>query len=96
MHLTPPIYRFGAACCFAAEGSSPPTDATLDAIIDRSRTEADSIAGLQGNQQRTAADFDASSNELNMRQLQGAVYGELLTLTLTLTLSCRARSTVSS
>ena len=36
------MLRFGAACCFEADGGGPPSDAELEAIIDRTRSEGDS------------------------------------------------------
>lgn len=33
------MLRFGAACCFTADAKRPPSDAEIDAIIDRTRTE---------------------------------------------------------
>ena len=69
--------KFGASCCFNAEGAdAAPTDEQIDAIIDRSRKEGDSIGGIVGGGQHSAADFDAQASELNMRELQGSVYGD--------------------
>ena len=65
------MLRFGAQCCFSQR--EPPTDVQLDAIIDRSRKEGEHIEGLSGKQ-HTAAEFDASASELNMRQLQGSPF----------------------
>ena len=55
------MLRFGASCCFSADAGAPPSDQELEAIIDRTRTEADSVGGLVGGKQHTAASFDAST-----------------------------------
>eukprot|EP00965_Chrysotila_dentata_P066823 2212026-Pleurochrysis_carterae.AAC.1 len=68
------MLKFGAQCCFAA--AAAPTDAQLDAIICRTRTAADSVHGIAGGKQHSAADFDASAPLVEMRTLQGATYGE--------------------
>jgi len=68
------MLKFGAQCCFSS--SEAPTDAELDTIIDRSRKESDSIGGIIGGTQHTAATFDAAAPLLQTRELQGASYGE--------------------
>ena len=65
------MLKFGAQCCFGAGGTGgPPTDEQISAIIDRSRTEADSLEGVVGGLQHSAADFDATAPMLNLHQLQ--------------------------
>jgi len=70
------MLRFGAACCFSATADKPPTDAEIVAIIDRTRTESDTVGSLVGGQQHSVADFDARTQELSLRALQGCSYGE--------------------
>ena len=76
------MLKFVAACCFESDGDRPPTDAELDAIIDRTRTEDDaSVGGLKGGAAHTASSFNDSvlagdSRELNMRELQGELIGD--------------------
>ena len=70
------MLKFGAACIFQGAGDEPPTDAEIDAIIDRTRTDSDSLGGIVGGKQSNAADFDAAAPMLNLRELQGASYGD--------------------
>ena len=72
------MLKFGAACCFAGSGSNkPPSDAEIAAIIDRTRTGSDDLGGvLQAGKEHTVASFDATAASLNMRELQGSVYGD--------------------
>jgi len=69
------MLKFGAQCCLAL--SEAPSDDALDAIIDRSRKEGDKICGVDTGQQRSVAEFDASSEMLNLRELKGRTYGEV-------------------
>ncbi|MDC0526267.1 hypothetical protein OAO87_04615 [bacterium] len=71
------MLKFGAQCCFGAAGAGAlPTDEQISAIIDRTRTEADSVEGVIGGLQHSAADFDATAPMLNLRELQGETFGE--------------------
>ena len=47
------MLKFGAQCCFSS--AEPPTDVQLDAIIDRTRKEGDTIEGITGGTQHSAA-----------------------------------------
>lgn len=71
------MLKFGAQCCFGVGGAGAlPTDEQINAIIDRSRTEADCVEGVVGGRQHSAADFDAAAPMLNLRQLQGQTFGD--------------------
>ena len=70
------MLKFGAACCFDGGEGRPPTDEEIDSIIDRTRTDSDSLGSLTGGRQHTAADFDAAAPSVDLRQLQGATYGD--------------------
>lgn len=50
---------FGAQAVFRAGRDEPPTDAELDAIIDRTRTDDFSCGKLTGGEAKTANAFDA-------------------------------------
>ena len=71
------MLKFGAQCCFGADGgTAAPTDEQIDAIIDRSRTATDSVGGVVGGLQHSAANFDATAPMLNLHELQGEAYGQ--------------------
>ena len=72
------MLKFGAACCFEGEEGRPPTDAELDLIIDRTRDGNESLGAISGGKQHTAADFDATAQMLNIRELQGATIEEAM------------------
>eukprot|EP00966_Prymnesium_polylepis_P101434 2349272-Prymnesium_polylepis.1 len=56
------MIKFGAAAVFAG-GNREPTDAELDAIIDRTRTASDGTGALEGGKQLDAASMEASGFE---------------------------------
>ena len=68
------MIKFGAAAVFAG-GNREPTDAELDAIIDRTRTgKEDAVGGLAGGKQLDAASMEANfadSAPVSTRQLYG-------------------------
>jgi len=68
------MLKFGAQCCF--QSAEPPSDAMIDTIIDRTRKEGDSLGEAFSSTSKSAADFDATTQMLNMRELQGESFGE--------------------
>ena len=68
------MLKFGAQCCF--QSAEPPSDAMIDTIIDRTRKEGDSLGEAFSSTSKSAADFDATTQMLNMRELQGQSFGE--------------------
>jgi len=68
------MLKFGAQCCF--QSAEPPSDAMIDTIIDRTRKEGDSLGEAFKSTSKSAADFDATTQMLNMRELQGESFGE--------------------
>ena len=67
--------RFGAQAIAGLDSTEPPTDAELDAIIDRTRNGNDSIGRLVGGTEFKAADFTAQGSLGSIRELQGEIYG---------------------
>ena len=55
------MVKFGAAAIFDSKNQAEPSDADLDAIVDRSRTETTSVGNLKGEQTHNASDFDATT-----------------------------------
>jgi len=67
---------FGAQAVFSAGENQPPSDAELDIIIDRKRTDDFSSGALKGGEVKTADTFDAEQASMNLRELQGTVYSK--------------------
>ncbi|KAJ1448205.1 SNF2 family N-terminal domain-containing protein [Pelagophyceae sp. CCMP2097] len=63
---------FGAHALFSSGGGRrAPTDAELDAIVDRTRAAATSFGGLAGGKQQATASFDATTSPVDTRALCG-------------------------
>lgn len=67
---------FGAQAVFSAGENQPPSDAELDVIIDRKRTDDFSSGALKGGEAKTADTFNAEQAAMNLRELQGTVYNK--------------------
>ncbi len=66
--------RFGADAVAMASGANEPLDdATLDAIVDRTRTGNEALPTLKRDKKNTAT-FDAEKAETGTRELQGVTY----------------------
>ena len=65
------MVKFGAAAIFDSKGHEEPSDADLDAIIDRNRTDTCTIGNLKGNAQANAQEFDATTTAVDTRNLFG-------------------------
>ena len=68
------MIKFGAAAIFRG-GNREPSDAELDAIVDRARGADDGAVGaLKGGQSADAASFDATAAPVDTREIFGTKF----------------------
>ncbi|KAH8084456.1 helicase [Aureococcus anophagefferens] len=66
------MVKFGASAIFKAGDNAEPSDADLDAIVDRSRGADDVVGNLVGGAEDNAEAFDATEEAVDTRTLFGS------------------------
>ena len=66
------MVKFGASAIFKAGDNAEPSDADLDAIVDRSRGADDVVGNLVGGAEDNAEAFDATAEAVDTRTLFGS------------------------